>query len=408
MSLNLIIQLIGISIIVIALLVGITKPRKGIPLAVFTLVGSFNIEFIDYNFVAKFLVVLLCGYSLWVYGHKHNLGLIPFALIIIFFMTELVLNFNRFNQEYGMIDLCTSFATIFLGFFLVYIKWSDESRINALKILSWSATLAFLFGFIEKQAVFVNGRIVTIGLYSQLPFWGGVGIYSSILLKKLYSNKKYEKFIYINFIIIMLTQSRGGAIFAFIAIAPYLYELIRHINKKFIMQIIFITPIAIYFIYLAIQTLLERTFSTGSFNSTNRLEAWTHLLDLSSSNRMFGMGIGSLKTVMGDYIINQGFNAAHNEYIRFLYESGIAGLILIGLALFFVFKSVLRDYCLNEKKYVSFMILGFLVYSITDNTISAGEFWAPFMLSMSLSFDLNSERIKLYGKKISKCRYSSI
>ncbi|KZZ83902.1 O-antigen ligase family protein [Bacillus sp. SJS] len=403
-----IINIIGIMLLLWVLLSSLLTPSKAIPLAVLTLVGSFSINFFDYNFIAKMLVVLTCGISILRYGYNKKLGKGPFLLLTGMFLVQFFVNYFRFNPSYGFIEFSTSFATIAMGFFLIYTKWSDINRKFALKMITWSAIFAVLVGVLDKRSFFVDGRIVSVGLFAHLPFWSSLGIYSAILLDKYYKQSKYRIFIYLNFFIVLLTQSRGGAIFAFVIILPFIVNGIKKLNMKFLFVITFISPLVLGFIYVAITKLIDRTLVNGSINTTNRFEAWSVIYELSSNNRVFGLGIGSLKTVTGEYIISQGFSAAHNEYLRFLYESGVIGLLIIVCAMIIVFKMLLKNYIIEEKKYAYFLITGFLIYSLTDNTVSAGEFWGPFMLCVSLSFSSIVERNWKYEKQISERYHSSI
>ena len=381
----------------------LVNPLFGIVLATLMLMGDFGITAFDYNFIAKLFVLLCAILSIIKKGIYKRAEWRPLILLMLLFVISLYILLFGNNSSYRFTDLITSFSNILAGVLVFSINWSEYERQRALRLMAWTPIVLIILGIIRYQTLFYDGRIVTVGLFSQVPFWCGMGYMAAITLSKVYRDNKYTTLALVDLTIILFTDSRGGTIFAAILIMPYAIDIAKNMTRKVLAKLTLLIPIALYFVSEAIGNLLERTFSGGMLNTTNRLEAWTTLLELSEEHRIIGMGIGSLKTITGNYIIDQGFTAAHNEYVRFIYETGIIGLFIFIWIMAIIFKTYYRNNIFGKKKYIIVLIIGFIVYSITDNTVSAAQFWIPFMLVVSLQMDsLGTFQTHLESTNLSK------
>jgi O-antigen ligase len=108
----------------------------------------------------------------------------------------------------------------------------------------------------------------------------------------------------------------------------------------------------------------------GLVNTSGRSQAWAYFLERTSESPWFGNGVGTVTVmVRADQTVNQGFVAAHNEYIQTYTEGGWFGL---GLFLVLVLAMFARDFTKvvdpKLRMPLGFLLLGVGVYSITDNS----------------------------------------
>jgi O-antigen ligase len=75
----------------------------------------------------------------------------------------------------------------------------------------------------------------------------------------------------------------------------------------------------------------------------------------------------------------------HNEYIRFYYDGGIIGAVLLFAAILYVFRNVIRETAKELRLYIVALMIGFLIYSISDNTLSTLQFILPFCIYLNVS-----------------------
>jgi len=82
--------------------------------------------------------------------------------------------------------------------------------------------------------------------------------------------------------------------------------------------------------------------------------------------------------VANDGSIYSGFVVPHNEYIRFYYDGGLLGAACLFIALAVTFGMVYRKVETAVRSYYAMFLLGFIIYTFTDNTLSTVQFIVPF------------------------------
>jgi hypothetical protein len=117
----------------------------------------------------------------------------------------------------------------------------------------------------------------------------------------------------------------------------------------------------------------ERVLGSGTTSGIWRLAHWrrtiTTYLEGTPSQQLFGFGIGSTPVVLG--------KLPHNEYLRILFEQGIAGFIL------FVF--VWRRVLMTAPAGVRYVGLIIAIYSFSENNLDNFPFMSLFVLFLSAS-----------------------
>jgi O-antigen ligase len=140
----------------------------------------------------------------------------------------------------------------------------------------------------------------------------------------------------------------------------------------------FATPLGSHRIASESATNLE----TGEPNSSLawRLHKWKMLIPEWESSPIFGRGLGTTTTGVGPPGNPYVSKPPHNEYIRYLVETGVVGLALLLGALFLLVRALVRKRripdtlgagTLNAPSLALAIVVGCLVNSLADNTLLA-------------------------------------
>jgi O-antigen ligase len=120
----------------------------------------------------------------------------------------------------------------------------------------------------------------------------------------------------------------------------------------------------------------ERGETTSSLDT--RLYRWKTLLPEWERSPVFGRGLGVTTTAENTSTNRLNSLLPHNEYIRYLVETGIVGLALIVIAVTFLVRRLIRRWrtpsafdadALNAPLLALVIIAGCLVNSLADNTL---------------------------------------
>ena len=115
----------------------------------------------------------------------------------------------------------------------------------------------------------------------------------------------------------------------------------------------------------------ERTLGTGSTSAIWRLAHWRRTLgiyaDGTTAQHLLGFGIGSSPVILGIL--------PHNEYLRVLFEQGIAGLFLF----LFAWRLIILK-APPAVRYVGWIVA---IYSFSENNLDNFPFMSLFILFLS-------------------------
>lgn len=344
---------------------------------------------INIDFVIKVLMLITVIICLFIYGFDKRFIKL-WSIILLFFI--IILFNSKFSTYYTFYDMISSFLSLMIGLLCYSVNWPGSYQLKPLKFLSLMPIISIILGLIFLPTGLVplfsrydGSGLGGISLATNLSFFCVVGIMSSTALFKETKEKKYRILSYVNFFIVLMTLTRGGIIACTILLAPDFYNWLKESSKnqsKFIFSIISFIPIATIIGWIT-PKIMERTFSDGALNTSGRLDAWNYIISL-IQNRWIGNGLGNLKTLVNDPVLKQGFTAAHNEYVRIYFETGIIGFTIHLVIFCFIFSIARKKVYLELKTLVVTSMLCFMIYSFTDNTITNFRFWVPYLFVLSL------------------------
>lgn len=233
-------------------------------------------------------------------------------------------------------------------------------------------------------------RLQGANIPAHLAFLAFTAFAAAIMLWRRWP--QYSLFLYTmmgtNFLILLLTGTRGPLLAAVPLVLVFLGDLVRRLARGrsgLIVPLVVITGLISTAAVWQLDNLRKRSFTrTGEagIDLSGREEAWRFFLDKAGESPWFGRGLGAVLEA-NDGTLYTGFAVPHNEYIRFYYDTGLIGVTLLFVALLTVLLFWARRLAGSGQLYGLAFAFGFLLYSFTDNTLSTLQFTVPFCLIIS-------------------------
>ena len=301
--------------------------------------------------LSKYLGIIIAPFLI-IYLLKRNYIIQPKIIffLIIFLIYAAISVFYSINPDYSMQGLVTLISLIVLtilffeaGLNSLELRWVKISNVALMLVVSiYMITDTIIFG-------------TNFGLRSSLSsaidpnvFASSIAIPVLIVLdwrfkKNIKSNLIFFLIIGVFLMAIVMTGSRGGLLALLLSSFAFIF---LHLKKPFMSKILYIFFIGLFILLplylfmniflpdIASRFTLESVLSTGG---TGRTKIWENYLNIFSksylSNIFFGNGYYShgyvYESVFGKVV------ASHNEFISFLIDFGLFGLIII-IAIYFV------------------------------------------------------------------------
>jgi O-antigen ligase len=287
-----------------------------------------------------------------------------------------------------------AFIGLSLPFVLLLINWKKEVAEKQIRIITLLPLISIMIGIVLQAAHlhdFLNieftgaVRVQGANIPPHLAMLAFIGVAISFI--EIKRSPQYTRYYYImlglNFIILVGTGTRGPILALVPMLLYYFYDISRQYFKgktKYLIPLLCSLMVIAAAGYLQIDNLKKRSFERQTdegIDLSGRAEAWQYFLNLAKDSPYAGRGLGAV-TVANDGSLYSGFVVPHNEYIRFYYDGGYFGGILLLLSLLAVFIMVYRVLAPKVKPYYALFILAFMIYSFSDNTLSTVQFIIPF------------------------------
>ncbi|ASA26023.1 O-antigen ligase family protein [Paenibacillus donghaensis] len=355
----------------------------------FLYAGSlFGVEILS---LYKLVIVMLLVPCILVNGVRFRLSHPLWAMVALLFIT---FGLSIWLPEMTSSIAVKAFIGLSLPFVFLLINWKKEVADRQIRILCMLPLVSVAVGvllqlagihpFLDVEftgAVRVQGANIPAHL-AMLAFMG-VGI-PFIEIKR---SPQHIRYFYImlalNFFILLATGTRGPILALALMVLYYFYDISRQYLKG---KTTYLIPLMGSFllifaaVFMQLDNFRKRSFertTDTAVDLSGRSEAWEYFLNKAADSPWSGRGLGAV-TVANDGTLYKGFVVPHNEYIRFYYDGGYIGAIVLLLSLLAVFVLVYRALAPKVKPYYVFFIAAFLIYSFSDNTLSTVQFIIPF------------------------------
>lgn len=182
---------------------------------------------------------------------------------------------------------------------------------------------------------------------------GLIGLLIPLTLGLAFTRKRRERQLLFGFmslimsVSLFLSLSRGGIISFFAGIA--LFALLLSWNKLGVKRrwwplAAFIFILFFYLLYLGIDPVIDRFYKTD-ISKEARFAVWAETLRAFKDFYLTGCGLGTFLYVFPFYspeAVTLIYDHAHNDYLEFILEAGITGVVLLLTFLFFLFNCIFK------------------------------------------------------------------
>ncbi|MBY3622783.1 O-antigen ligase family protein [Acinetobacter sp. CUI P1] len=339
----------------------------------------------------KLAIIALLVPCMLVNGLRFRLSHPIWAMVILLIIT--------FTTSIWLPQMTSSIAVkAFIGlsipFAFLLINWKKEVAERQIRIICLLPLVSVGVGLLLQIAHIHNFlnveftgavRIQGANIPAHLAMLAFMGV--AIPFIEVKRNPKHARYFYIllvlNFFILIGTGTRGPMLALVPMILYYFYDILRqYLKGKSLLLIplmgsLFLMIVAVFW---QLDNLKKRSFERSTDSAVDlsgRSEAWEYFLNKAAGSPWSGRGLGSV-TVANDGTLYKGFVVPHNEYIRFYFDGGYIGSILLLLSLLAVFYLVYRALAPPVKAYYVLFLAGFLIYSFSDNTLSTVQSIIPF------------------------------
>ena len=224
-----------------------------------------------------------------------------------------------------------------------------------------------------------------------------IAIFVGIIFLKVLFQKQGKKrnmcFLVIGVVALFITGKRGMLIYTLISmITVFLYVTLRDRKNglKYFSALLVVGIIG----YIAIinipatQQIIEKNIILQERGDVlnGRDVLWKKSIEVFENNSIFGIGLGTIQNIIGEY--------SHNVYIQLLAETGIVGLLVYVAAFLYSMLCSLKkmDYILeqgkvNQKIIASLSVIIqfiFIAYAFSGNPLYGQIFLLPYMIAIAM------------------------
>lgn len=399
---------------------GLLIKPAGIPVALL-LLSAITLDFVfdltiagfDAGTLYKLSIILIIALSLKLYGATLQFAAPLIVLCIILIFTYTVADFH---PRLGLLTPFISILGMGAPFLILLVKWDRKLAEIIILFITLLPSVSIAAGFILQymglhevlQREYLGAsRLQGANIAAHLAMLSFMGFCTSIMEIKRRADKKLLFFLMAaaNFVIMFSTGTRGALVASVFIIAVFIFDYIKDYLKGKIFALIPLVLFVLTLIGVLItqwENILMRSFNAQStdigINISGRDIAWRFFISESKGSEIFGQGLGA-SLMANDGTLYQGFTVPHNEYIRFFFDTGIVGLILFFSALLYILIKVGSKLPTKMVVYYFSFILGFLVYTFVDNTLTTIHFIVPFLFFIAALNSLYENSDRKTGKQ---------
>jgi teichuronic acid biosynthesis protein TuaE len=340
----------------------------------------------------------------------HPRMLLPLATYVV--LAVLAVLHDDLTPGLGIGQMSSTYVTLTVGWSALAVKWRGTADLGLLKIVTTLPLVCVALGLV-LQVAGLHEMIQAATTFDPVARLRGASIASQLALTSfvsciaatvLWRTSRWTPAPYVlvaNIVILGATASRGAAIALVIALAgPTVRHALSSLRRDRTLGLVQLAALVIVagVVLATVVPRLESRNSGGRYyagagtitdSSSGRDEAWREFYAIAKQSPLFGHGLGSGPITK---IEQSGFQAQHNEYLRFFLEGGYVGgglvLFSIVLAVGFAIASAPRRIRLDLVG----AALGVAFLSITDNTLTSINLIVPFGLLLGISASLPGER----------------
>ncbi|MBY7144657.1 O-antigen ligase family protein [Virgibacillus sp. NKC19-3] len=325
--------------------------------------NTFNVRLTNI-YISIFLFVVIFSISFFVYD---RVDIIYFLKLILFLMFILGTVRIRWSPKYIKIAAHLFGITLFFVFLhWVHLDFTDH----------------------RFKSIFHNPNYLGVFLFVMLYFKILAVKYGS-KLERLY----FLILIALNFILIYCTNSR--AVMVAVAVVLLAWIFLKEFRKFF--PYLFFVVVTLNIVFLITYVKLHNT-SLGMFLNeislkiigksfySGRSVLWEEILQKVEEKPLFGYGLGVKASDITSFSLT-----AHNQYLQFMIEEGILGLVIFLLLLYSIWKLLIKRLDHYPSKLSACFFLGILIYVNFELTLFQNNYPIAFIQWLIIVIGINFE-----------------
>lgn len=285
-----------------------------------------------------------------------------------------------------------SWATLVLVWLAVSLTLTRTEWQGLLKVIAWVPAVSVVVGVgLVAAGVFESlfladatgaSRLAGATIPAYLAATGSCAVLASALLAR--ERAVWSVVAVLNIGIVLATSGRGAIIFVLLGLLPYLFSLLLSARRSGSARILTTAGLGVglaVVVGVFLPVILSRTETSSGLNSSGRLEAWQFFLGQAAVNPLFGRGLGAgplASAFAPKGVLPDTFVAQHSEYVRLILELGLVGIVMFAVAMVVgLGRLIVVAWSRGNGWIAATTVLGFLVYSGTDNTLTDFQFGVP-------------------------------
>lgn len=315
----------------------------------------------------------------------HRLGRFQRPPILLLVFCSYILIVDLFTGE-NLEEIDYSILIITLSFYLVSLDGYEKNLYMVGFLIVTLILSLYFFTYGQSSAVEVSetgrrywrdpnylGNVCSMGLIFAY----------NVLVNKLTSSKLFKRLCFVTVAVgmLMLVMNASRGAFLSMTVALVIITLFSKVKLKTKISMVILIVLAVFLMYSfgAFDVLSDRIMNEDDDTGNGRTIIWEAkmlgYLDLSMFEKLFGIGYKG-----GFYLAIPGGYGFHNDYLAFLVDYGLVGLILFISLLFYPIKLVWNN---PSKRIVVLSLILFLMTccaTLEPFTMGYLTYWYFYML----------------------------
>lgn len=281
-----------------------------------------------------------------------------FLYLLIFFNLLFIISIFFSLYKLKSILLFLDIFLICIYFALLFYDKNDEQKYFILfsyliSFFSIINIVNYFFSIFEKKSLFFSNPIMQ-GIISGI----GLLIFFYYILKRF--NWIFFVLIILNLAGVFISASKA----AFIGVVVFSFTMII-LKKRRLIPFLIILIILTFIIPNPIKNMFEFSLTKDPY-AFNRIDIWKMSINILKDNFLYGVGLANFSEVSKKYNFKQTKGPAnyfkvpripHNDYLKLLCETGIFGLIILLVFIFFILKKIFSSSLFNISKIIILYLL---------------------------------------------------
>jgi O-antigen ligase len=341
---------------------------------------GFGLDLNEIRTLLRVMLLLAFGVNIWRNGLVWRSNPPIAALLLMFLVTVLAADFL---PNLTWIQMAKSLVGLMLPFMFLHCVYRREAIDRYLDMVAIIPLICIAVGILAAviglrplfKAEYTGAmRLQGMSIAAYLAFNAFAAFFICCYQILRAPRRRYYLIAGINLLIILMTGTRMPMLMAaIVGVAVMLFAPQQSLRWSVRIKLAYAGAVLLAGALFVLWPSLEaRLTGTSGGGTSGRTFIWAYYMTEIEKSPWFGRGIGSGVVLLpeDDYHVDY-TNAAHNEYLRILMDSGIVGLAIFVVAMIWWVRMECRFMLKDERVlFIAFMV-AYAIATFTDNTLSS-------------------------------------